>query len=231
MCALFVSPVAVTIQSADSARSLAFYRGVLGFEGNAAGEAVRGPVRIEMGSECAASIAFFEVDDVAGMRAEILARGGTPGEIQRVNWIKTAMFEVRDPDGNALWFGKSFAEPDCAPHTGQFLKGMPGLPLTDVRAGIAYYRDVLGFKINYAQDDLGVMDRDAVTVLLIARTPEHQGVGSAFFYVERVDDLCAELRAKGANVQGDPISYPWGLRHFDVLDLEGNTMRFAQTFE
>jgi uncharacterized glyoxalase superfamily protein PhnB len=90
---------------------------------------------------------------------------------------------------------------------------------------------VLGFKINYAQDDLGVMDRDRITVLLIARTPRHTGIGSFSVYVENADKLYAELQAKGANLQGEPVSRPWGLRDFRVLDLEGNRITFAQAFE
>ena len=35
-------------------------------------------------------------------------------------------------------------------------KTLPGLPHDDVAAGVVYYRDVLGFRINYQQDDLGV---------------------------------------------------------------------------
>jgi hypothetical protein len=60
---------------------------------------------------------------------------------------------------------------------------MPELPLDDGPAGVAYYRDVLGFEINYQQGDLGVMDRDEVRILLIARTPRHRGFGSAYVYV------------------------------------------------
>jgi uncharacterized glyoxalase superfamily protein PhnB len=108
---------------------------------------------------------------------------------------------------------------------------MPELPLDDVPAGVAYYRDVLGFQVNYQQHDLGVMDRDAVRLLLIARTERHKGIASACVYVEDADALHAELRAKGANVQGEPVSHPWGLREFHVLDLESNRITFAQPFE
>ena len=37
--------------------------------------------------------------------------------------------------------------------------------------------------------------------------------------------------AKGANVRGEPVSHPWGLRDFRVIDLEGNEITFGQTFE
>ena len=59
-------------------------------------------------------------------------------------------------------------------------------------AGVKYYCDVLGFHINYAQHDLGVMDRDDVTVLLIAKTEEHTGIGSCYIYVNDAD--CASRR-------------------------------------
>jgi hypothetical protein len=75
---------------------------------------------------------------------------------------------------------------------------MPVLPLDDV----------LGFHVNYQQHDLGVMDRDRARVLLIARTEKHKGIGSAYVYVEDADALYAELRAKGAKIQSEPVSQP-----------------------
>jgi hypothetical protein len=75
------------------------------------------------------------------------------------------------------------------------------------------------------------MDRDRITVLLIARSQRHTGIGSAYIYIEDADALYAELRAKGANPQGEPVSHPGGLRDFGVLDLEGNRIVFGQPFE
>ena len=77
----------------------------------------------------------------------------------------------------------------------------------------------------------GVMDRDAITVLLIARSEKHKGIGSFEVYVEDADALYAELVANGAQIEGPPISHPWGLRDFKVADLEGNRITFAQRFE
>jgi uncharacterized glyoxalase superfamily protein PhnB len=96
---------------------------------------------------------------------------------------------------------------------------------------VAHYRDVLGFSVNYQQHDLGVMDRDVARLLLIARTTRHTGIGSCYIYVRDADALHAELVAKGANVQGEPVSRPWGLREFRVLDPEGNQLTFGQPFE
>jgi uncharacterized glyoxalase superfamily protein PhnB len=237
----------------DLQRSLDFYRNVLGFdtralpEGDglpAVAEAVYGPARIQFSIQDSAfdgtgesrprgsAIVFFLTDDVSAMHEALVARSGSPTEIEKVNWIKYRLFEIRDPDGHSLWFGQSFHQPSPKPRPlRQLCKALPELPLNDVPAGVAYYRDVLGFHINHAQHDIGVMDRDDVTVILIARTKRHTGIGSCYLYIRDADALHAELVTRGANVQGEPVSHPWGLRYFHVLDLEGNQIRFGQPFE
>ena len=107
-------------------------------------------------------------------------------------------------------------------------KIMPELPFDDVTAAVNYYKNVLGFSINYQQADIGVMDRDAVRVLLVARTDRHTGIGSTYVYVDDADALYAECRAKGAVIMGEPVSHEWGLRDFRVVDPEGNTITFGQ---
>ena len=234
------APVSREVVVSDLERSTCFYRDALGFDVRAGSgprtlEAVRGPARVGLvlgdGAGADRRMLFFQTDDVAAMHAAMASAGANPSALENVNWIKMRMFEVRDPDGHVLWFGASFAEPN-KPVSARMLRTiMPELPLSDVPAGVAYYRDVLGFSVNYAQHDIGVMDRDKTRLLLVARTPRHTGIGSCYFYVNDVDALHAELVAKGAHVQGEPVSQPWGLREFRVLDLEGNQLSFAQTFE
>ncbi len=241
---LITAPVSRHLVVADPDRTAAFYRDVLGFSVREAqgeygapvvAELVNGPARIQLGTGDGArghAVLFFETNDVAVMHAAVAARGGKPSEMEKVNWIKMRMFEVRDPDGNALWFGQTYQEPHARRiPRGQLRKTLPEMPLNDVAAGVAHYRDVLGFTINYAQHDIGVMDRDSVTVVLIARTAEHTGIGSFYVYIRDADALHAELTAKGANVLDEPMSMPWGLRQFHVLDLERNRITFGQTFE
>ena len=232
--AKIVAPVSRRLPVADLARSAAFYRNVLGFEiqqSNHSMEAVNGPALLHFDpAGSGPAMVFFETDDVEAAHSAIRARGVSASELVKVNWVKMRMFEMRDPDGNTLWFGQSYDQPDT-PRPGVFQKALPRLPLTDLAAGIAYYRGVLGFRVNYRDENIGVMDRDEVTVLLVPRDEVHQGVGSAYFYIENADKLCAELRASGANVAGDPVSLPWGLREFSVKDPEGNQLYFGQTFE
>jgi hypothetical protein len=75
------------------------------------------------------------------------------------------------------------------------------------------------------------MYRDQATILLIARAARRKGIGSCYLCINDANALHAELLAKGASVQGNPVSHPWGLRDFRVLDVEGNRLTFGQRFE
>lgn len=229
-----VAPVMRHLGVADPGKSAAYYRDVLGFEVGDSGEGVemtQGPARIvlEAGFERPA-VVFFAVDDVKAMHGRVAGGGGQPTRPERANFIKYEMFSVADLDGHTLWFGESYQQPDKERER-VFWKGLPELPFDEVAAAVAYYRDVLGFSINYQQGDLGVMDRGEVTVLLIQRTEQHKGIGSAYFYVADADAVYAEWKAKGAKLLGEPVSRPWGLREFEALDLEGNRLRIGQPFE
>lgn len=240
----------------DLDRTVSFYRDTLGFERHEPRNDSGLPVSVELTRGAArilvtvgdavrdstgerqprgSAIIVLETSDVAGLRAEVAGRGGSPSPLEKANWLKVRFFELRDPDGHTLWFGQSYHVSDSPDHVpagkGQLRQMLPHLPCDNVGAAIVHYRDVLGFSVNYQQDDLGVMYRDSVTLLLIARTKRHTGIGSCTVYINSADELYAELTSKGANVQGEPVSRPWGLRDFDVVDPEGNRIAFAQTFE
>ena len=113
----------------------------------------------------------------------------------------------------------------------QFDKIMPEFPLADVEAGVAHYRDVLGFSVNFQMPGFAVMDRDRARILLITKTEKHRGIASCYVYVADADVLHAELTAKGASVEATPVSRAWGLREFRVFDPEGNILTLGQPFE
>jgi len=235
---VMVAPVSRELPVADAARSVAFYRDVLGFEVANPTEVTYGPADVRFvakNGDGGRHTVFFETNDIRALRDAIAARGGEPGEIDRVNWIRMHAFELRDPDGHALWFGQSWHTPLSEIHTppgrGQLRKLLAVMPHQDVARGIAHYRDVLGFHINYAQDDLGVMDRDSVSLLIVPRGDPNPGFGACYMYVCDVDALHEELVRNGADVQGSPVSHPWGLRDFKIRDGEGNEITLGQTFE
>lgn len=236
------APVMRFLSVADVARSISFYRDVLGFTQQASRDEYRvgalaevelGAARIQLCPQdrTEPSILFFETENVAELRQAFLSRGASPSPLQKVNWIKMEMFEVRDPDGNVLWFGQSFDQPVGKQPEPMMHQALPHFPLTNVEAGVAYYQEKFGFKINYAQSDLGVMYRDKATLLLVQRTASHSGIGSCTIYIKNADELYEELKGRGANIKAPPVSRPWGLRDFTVSDIEGNEIAFAQPFE
>jgi predicted enzyme related to lactoylglutathione lyase len=243
------APVSRHLGAKDVHRTVGFWRDILGFQLRDAGasdrtlDLISGEAHIRIGEsdwppdfsegpkQPGSAIIFLQTNDVEAMRAAVRARGGEASEIEKVNWMKMRMFQIRDPDGHIIWFGQSYQRDGVTRPPRMVTKAIPELPLDDVAAGVRHYRDALGFEVNYEQHDLGVMDRDEARLLLIARTKRHGGIGSAFFYVRDVDTLYTELVEKGADVQEEPISRPWGIREFIVLDIEANRLTFGQTFE
>jgi uncharacterized glyoxalase superfamily protein PhnB len=102
----------------------------------------------------------------------------------------------------------------------------------DVVQSVAHYRDVLGFHVEFVYGEptfyAGVA-RDGVTIHLQAatQTKRHPGCGGVNVFVPDVDALFAELRARGARTLNEPKDYPYGMRDFDVNDLDGNHLCFG----
>jgi len=102
----------------------------------------------------------------------------------------------------------------------------------DIAASIAHYRDVLGFDVTFEYGKptfyVGLCSGE-VTLHLIAadRTPRQPGHGAVSIFVDDVDALHGELVKRGAKVLKAPQDYDYGLRDFDVADLDGNMIFFG----
>jgi uncharacterized glyoxalase superfamily protein PhnB len=116
----------------------------------------------------------------------------------------------------------------------------PVLLVPDVSYAVAYYCVVLGFKLEFTQNEqyMGVF-RDGVHVHLalssgaplhtnrVAWTDKIQPADINFF-VDDVDALYREFKEKGAVIGGVPADQAYGVRDFQVTDLNGYTLRFNQ---
>jgi hypothetical protein len=71
--------------------------------------------------------------------------------------------------------------------------------------------------------------RGAVTIHLQAATHTERpaGASSLCVFVGDADALHRELTGRGARVLKAPASYPYGMRDFDVADLDGNVLVFG----
>ena len=102
----------------------------------------------------------------------------------------------------------------------------------DVLESVQHYRDVLGFHTEFTYGEptfYAGVERDGVTVHLQAasHTERQPGQGGLNVFVTDVDALYHELSSRGARTQGAPRDYPYGMRDFDVLDLDGNHLCFG----
>ena len=102
----------------------------------------------------------------------------------------------------------------------------------DVAASAAYYRDKLGFEtaFEYGKPTYYVgLCSGGVQLHLVeaAHTPRQPGQGAVSIFVDDVDGLHADLQKRGAKILKAPANYDYGLRDFDVADLDGNMLFFG----
>lgn len=102
----------------------------------------------------------------------------------------------------------------------------------DIAASLAYYRDALGFDVTFQYGEptyYACLCRNEVALhLRAARAPDWvAGKGAIAIFVDDVDALYAELVKRGARIVKPPQDYPYGMRDFDVVDLDGNQLTFG----
>lgn len=109
--------------------------------------------------------------------------------------------------------------------------------VTDVRQTLAWYRDVLGFHIDFEHGDpptharVSSGDRNHASAARIrfekASAPVN-ATSACYLYLhvgEGMDELCQEFRARGVEISDAPTDRPWG-RQFSIRDLNGYTLSF-----
>ena len=98
---------------------------------------------------------------------------------------------------------------------------------------IAYYRDALGFAVTFewgSPPTYACLCRDDVALHLLAaqRTKRLPGNGGLCVFVRDVDRLYADLLTRGAKPINTPQDRDYGMRDFDVVDLDGNQLTFGK---
>jgi uncharacterized glyoxalase superfamily protein PhnB len=102
----------------------------------------------------------------------------------------------------------------------------------DVVRAVEHYRDVLGFHTEFTYGDpvfYAGVERDGVVIHLQAEseTKRQPGHGAVNVFVTDVDALYQELKSRGARTLNEPKDYPYGMRDFDIHDLDGNQLCFG----
>lgn len=110
----------------------------------------------------------------------------------------------------------------------------PVLPVTDVHAAVAFYRDVLGFHVDFELENppshasvtrCGVGIQFTHVDAAAVRTPY---AGWTYLFVNDIDALHAEFVSRDATVTQSLGSRSHGMREFEIRDLSGHRLRFGQ---
>jgi catechol 2,3-dioxygenase-like lactoylglutathione lyase family enzyme len=121
----------------------------------------------------------------------------------------------------------------------ELLRGAPYFPVPDVAAIGDYYRDVLGFRCEYAAGEppvFAIYSRSGPAIMfrrvedpgLICPNERQGGTWDVFFWVNDVERLHEELAGSGASVVYPPVVQPYGMKEFAVRDPNGYVLGFGQ---
>lgn len=151
------------------------------------------------------------------------------GRILITAWLMTAAFACK---GRAHDDPFAAAARAAAPEA-ELSAPRPILTVRDLRASQAYYRDALGFKLDWehgAPPDFGSVSRADAVVFLCQGCPGTPGAWMMIF-ARDVDRLHADLVDRHAQIRMPPTNMPWGIREMHVADLDGNVLRFGTGIE
>ncbi|GEM_PF-1012873 len=110
-----------------------------------------------------------------------------------------------------------------------FARVVPQLHVLNVKEATEFYRDVLGFRIDWTwgENDYGSVSRNQITLFLSAGPAPVTPI-TCVLNVGEVDELCAEWFAKGATILSAPKDMPWGTREFTMADNNGHQFRVSR---
>jgi catechol 2,3-dioxygenase-like lactoylglutathione lyase family enzyme len=116
---------------------------------------------------------------------------------------------------------------------------LPVVFVSNVQASAAFFRDKLGFLIDFLHGDppfYASVSRDGARLhLRFVHEPvittevreREDGLLSAFLDIDNIEGLFAEYKAAGVDFAHPLRMEPWGRSAFTVLDPDGNYICFA----
>ncbi|MCC6572540.1 MAG: VOC family protein [Planctomycetes bacterium] len=118
-------------------------------------------------------------------------------------------------------------------------KFAPTFPVADVEKALKWYKEVLGFNVAFRQADptgaivYGGVTRGAARLHLAQMFPDGPLKKSAayLFMKSGVDELAAQVYARGGNIIVPLKDHPYGLRECTVEDPDGNHIYVGQPVE
>ena len=122
--------------------------------------------------------------------------------------------------------------------TPRLARAVPVIFVADVRTSAEFFRDTLGFSIDFLHGDppfYAAVSRDGACIhikfvhhpVLAVGAEDDADFINAFVEVDNLDALYMEYVEAGAIFRQTPRTEPWGGRDFTVRDPDGNAVCFA----
>lgn len=112
---------------------------------------------------------------------------------------------------------------------GEWLFMTPELPVADVRATQAYYRDVLGFRIAWVYEESYGAVYNGKTELFLRRESGPIERCCVFVRVANADRVLSTYRERGVKIVAEIASQPWGMREFTIEENNGHRFRIGHS--
>jgi len=106
----------------------------------------------------------------------------------------------------------------------------PTYAVPDVQAACDWYVAALGFDIRFMWRDPpthGAILLGAACVHFWEGTPQPTD-NWLYFNVTDLEQMYSRALAGGVTITKAPATYPWGMREFNAVDLNGYALRFGQ---
>ena len=113
-----------------------------------------------------------------------------------------------------------------------FARGIPLLPVANVRRSIEFYVDMLDFKMGFNAGEYGGVRRDAIEIHFFRTDdPNLSKNSSCRIEVTEIHQLYSHCRERGVvDPRGDIAAQTWGSTEFVILDPDGNRITFVEVF-
>ena len=119
----------------------------------------------------------------------------------------------------------------------------PSLTVDDVQVSLAFYRDILGFTVKETFEDEGrlagaILEAGTVELFLsqddfAEGRDRSKGVGLRLWCgtAQDLDELAADVEARGGSLAEPLQERPWGARDFTIVDPDGFKLSFTTVRE
>jgi uncharacterized glyoxalase superfamily protein PhnB len=102
------------------------------------------------------------------------------------------------------------------------------LRVANTDTALAFYRDVLGFAVEFQYDDyVGLKLGEAGLHICKPGPGKLAGGGAVYVFCDEIDAYFGNIRARGAQPDMEPADQFYGMREFVIFDPDGNRLSFG----